>query len=1412
MGGKPAARQGDMTRKGLDIVQGSAGVLIGAPTGVACSVCPGGITYANPVNPLLGAKVLPGETDLALPGPLPFILSRAYSSYRTRTPAPVGVFGPGWKAPFDIRLQIRDEGLILNDNGGRSIHFEPLFPGEISYSRSESLWLARGGVAEQHSSQPLSALWQVLPEDVRLSPHVYLATNSLQGPWWILSWPERVPGADEVLPPEPPAYRVLTGVVDGFGRTLTFHRAAEGDVAGAVTGVTDGAGRCFHLVLTTQAQRAEAFRKQRATSLSSPAGPRSASSSSAFPDTLPAGTEYGADNGIRLEAVWLTHDPAYPDEQPTAPLARYTYTASGELRAVYDRSGTQVRGFTYDAEHAGRMVAHHYAGRPESRYRYDDTGRVTEQVNPEGLDYRFEYGQDRVTITDSLNRREVLYTEGEGGLKRVVKKEHADGSITRSEYDEAGRLKAQTDAAGRRTEYSLHMASGAVTAVTGPDGRTVRYGYNSQRQVTSVTYPDGLRSSREYDEKGRLAAETSRSGETTSYSYDDPASELPTGIQDATGSTKQMAWSRYGQLLAFTDCSGYTTRYEYDRYGQQIAVHREEGISTYSSYNPRGQLVSQKDAQGRETRYEYSAAGDLTATVSPDGKRSTIAYDKRGRPVSVTEGGLTRSMGYDAAGRITVLTNENGSQSTFRYDPVDRLTEQRGFDGRTQRYHYDLTRKLTQSEDEGLITLWHYDASDRITHRTVNGDPAEQWQYDEHGWLTTLSHTSEGHRVSVHYGYDDKGRLTGERQTVENPETGELLWQHETKHAYNEQGLANRVTPDSLPPVEWLTYGSGYLAGMKLGGTPLVEYTRDRLHRETVRSFGSRAGSNAAYELTSTYTPAGQLQSQHLNSLVYDRDYGWNDNGDLVRISGPRQTREYGYSATGRLESVRTLAPDLDIRIPYATDPAGNRLPDPELHPDSTLTVWPDNRIAEDAHYVYHYDEYGRLTEKTDRIPTGVIRTDDERTHHYHYDSQHRLVFHTRIQHGEPLVESRYLYDPLGRRMAKRVWRRERDLTGWMSLSRKPEETWYGWDGDRLTTVQTDTTRIQTVYQPGSFTPLIRVETENGEREKAQRRSLAEKLQQEGSEDGHGVVFPAELVGLLDRLEGEIRANCVSSESRQWLAQCGLTVERLAAQIEPVYLPERKIHLYHCDHRGLPLALISEDGNTAWSAEYDEWGNQLNEENPHHLHQPYRLPGQQYDKESGLYYNRHRYYDPLQGRYITPDPIGLRGGWNMYQYPLNPIQVIDPMGLDAIENMTSGGLIYAVSGVPGLIAANSITNSAYQFGYDMDAIVGGAHNGAADAMRHCYLMCRMTKTFGSTIADVIGKNHEAAGDRQGQPAKERIMDLKNNTVGIACGDFSAKCSDACIEKYNTGQLFGLDGIKADNPIKAKQGSSDASNY
>lgn len=1257
MSGKPAARQGDMTRKGADIVQGSAGVLIGAPTGVACSVCPGGKTSGSPVNPLLGAKVLPGETDFALPGSLPLVFSRSYSSYQTGTPAPVGIFGPGWKTPSDIHLQIRDEELILNDNGGRSIHFEQLLPGETAFSRSESFWLARGGVLTLHESNPLYSLWQTLPESVRTSQHIYLATNNVQGPWWLLGWSERVPGIDDALPAPLPPCRVLTGLADIFGHTLTYHRDAAGEFTGCVTAATDGAGRCFRLVLTTQAQRAEQYRKQAAASRAK---------FLSFPESLSA-TGYGTDNGIRLAEVWLAHDPEYPDNLPAAPLVRYDYTPRGELAAVYDRSGAPVRVFEYDPQHPGRMMAHRYAGRPQTHYLYDASGRVVEQVNPEGLSYTYTYEKNSVTVTDSLNRREVLHTEGEGGLKRVVREERADGSTLYREFDNAGRLTAQADAAGRRTEYRLNVASGNVDAIVLPDGRTTQFYYNSQRQLTDTVYPDGTENTLKYDDAGRLVQETTRSGEVTRYVYDKPLSERPSAVQDATGSTKHLVWSRYGQLLTFCDCSGYETRYEYDRFGQMTAIHHEEGLSVYQTYDNRGRLVSRRGGQGHETQYEYNTAGDLTATVLPDGSRSETQYDVRGNAVNVTLDGLTRKMAYDAAGRVTQLTNENGSHHTFDYDVLDRLTQQTGFDGRTQRYEYDPTGKLTRSKDGSFVSLWHYDDADRITHRTINGVPAEQWRYDEHGRLAELSHLSEGYSVVIHYRYDSRGRLVSERQTVHNPETDELLWQHETKRAYSKQGLMNRFRPDNLPPVEWLTYGSGYLAGMKLGDTPLVEFTRDRLHRETLRRFGSGA---EAYEQTTIFTVAGQLQNQYTPLPQLSLDYGWDAAGGLERISGMHRTREYGYSGSGRLTNIILTEGNSRVEIPYETDAAGNRVEEKALREARGLAErFPDNRITEDLHYLYRYDESGSLMEKCTSVPAGAIRSGNEKTHHYRYDSQHRLV-HYRLTHGfsnRDITESRYVYDATGRRVCRMVWQCKRLATNTLyeeydDIPRQPEMTWYGWDGDRLTTTQTQAVRIQTVYHPGSFTPLLRIETETAALTKMHRRSLAEKLQQDT-----GITFPAELVAQLNGLEVELKRGKLSEESQQWLAQCGLIQEQLEVLVEPEFTPERKIHLYHCDHRGLPLALINSRGEAVWRAEYDEWGNQLMEDNPNNLQQLIRLPGQQYDKETGLCYNRYRYYDPLQKRYITQDPIGLKGGWNLYKYPLNPMQGIDPLGLDEVD-------------------------------------------------------------------------------------------------------------------------------------------------
>ncbi|MDO6528245.1 RHS repeat-associated core domain-containing protein, partial [Motilimonas sp. 1_MG-2023] len=63
------------------------------------------------------------------------------------------------------------------------------------------------------------------------------------------------------------------------------------------------------------------------------------------------------------------------------------------------------------------------------------------------------------------------------------------------------------------------------------------------------------------------------------------------------------------------------------------------------------------------------------------------------------------------------------------------------------------------------------------------------------------------------------------------------------------------------------------------------------------------------------------------------------------------------------------------------------------------------------------------------------------------------------------------------------------------------------------------------------------------------------------------------------------------------------------------------------------------------------------------VHSPLRFQGQYYDAETGLHYNRHRYYNPNTAAFLTLDPIGLAGGLNNYQYVPNPTGWIDPLGL-----------------------------------------------------------------------------------------------------------------------------------------------------
>jgi len=100
------------------------------------------------------------------------------------------------------------------------------------------------------------------------------------------------------------------------------------------------------------------------------------------------------------------------------------------------------------------------------------------------------------------------------------------------------------------------------------------------------------------------------------------------------------------------------------------------------------------------------------------------------------------------------------------------------------------------------------------------------------------------------------------------------------------------------------------------------------------------------------------------------------------------------------------------------------------------------------------------------------------------------------------------------------------------------------------------------------------------------------------------------------------------------------------------------------DYMGTPVEAYDSTGKKVWEQELDIYGKVIRHTGDADLI-PLRYQGQYDDIETGLYYNRFRYYDPDMGQYTQPDPIGLEGGNpTLYSYVSNPNWWVDPLGLE----------------------------------------------------------------------------------------------------------------------------------------------------
>jgi RHS repeat-associated protein len=215
--------------------------------------------------------------------------------------------------------------------------------------------------------------------------------------------------------------------------------------------------------------------------------------------------------------------------------------------------------------------------------------------------------------------------------------------------------------------------------------------------------------------------------------------------------------------------------------------------------------------------------------------------------------------------------------------------------------------------------------------------------------------------------------------------------------------------------------------------------------------------------------------------------------------------------------------------------------------------------------------------------------------------------------------------------------------------------TFFVWDGDTMVQEVHPDSTVTYLFEPESFVPMAQVHSDVADNiydPEVVKRKWGEDEQQRAAEE-------------LER------------ENLKWLKVTDANAYRIAVEVieqrkqqESIEARKRRegeaeadrIYFINTDHLGTPQEATSEDGKVVWLAKYKAWGG-VRSFDKGEITQPWRFQGQFSDEETGLLYNRYRYYDPDSARYLTQDPIGLMGGENLYGYAANPTGWMDPLGL-----------------------------------------------------------------------------------------------------------------------------------------------------
>ena len=900
---------------------------------------------------------------------------------------------------------------------------------------------------------------------------------------------------------------------------------------------------------------------------------------------------------------------------------RFDYTKEGLLRSITDSAGRRLR-VEHDTR-SGRIleICGPHPEDPEKEitlasYEYDADGNMTLQRNAAGDVMTYEYA-GRLIVKETWRNGLVWYFEYDGtGVGSRCVHTWGDGGI----YD-----------------HRLTFREG-VTEVLDSHGELTAYHHRGGLVWKKVDANGGEHLWR-YDDSRRLLAQTDPLGNSTLYRYDRWGN--CTDSSDPCGGSVSAVYPGKGNLrnrpVSVTTPDGGTWEFGYDRSGNLVSRTNPEGAVTRMTYR-NGAVASVKDPYGVVTRLAYDRFHNLTEASDSRGNTSLYGYDLLGRCVSVTNPkGAVQKREYDPVGRVVRVLDFDGNDIRLSYDGIDNLTEYRDNVQHVE-YGYSGMWKLTRRRDHRGVVNFRYDREERLRRVTNERLQSYEFALDAVGNVTA----EKGFDGAVrHYLRDRGGRVV--RETLPSGT--------EREYGYDACSRVTRVSyPTAGDPDQTYAYGlSGRLVQASRGEST-VEFAYNSLGlpvRET-------ADGNT---ILRTYDHTGRiltLDSTAGASLRYTRNgYG--------ELEGFTATGGSDADGTGSWESAHrhdTLGFEVERILPggvvrsFAYDDIG-RLVDARTRKDSRTRHMRRYRWGV-ADRLLSVEDSRRGETRYSYTPTGQL----ERAEYPDGREQWRKSDQTGNLYPDPDMRlRRYLGG--GRLEQDGEWHCEYDADGNLTerylgtgrwLDGKKDRWRYRWnaDGSLAKVVRPDKREVEFTYDA------------LGRRLSKSFGTTVTRWVWNGNVPLHQWKQHREYSVVEDRWNTDTERR----DMTVWLFDEDSFVPM-------AMIKEGRSYSILTDQLGTPTEAYDTEGNEVWSRVLDMDGNVIGETGNKGM-VPFLFQGQYYDCETGLAYNRFRYYSPKMGMYVSQDLIGLGGGiLNLYGYVDDTNAWIDVFGLRGKESFPS---------------------------------------------------------------------------------------------------------------------------------------------